>query len=70
MSDVIQSIASDELVNYFHPGATDNADRSRERRVKLTHEMSNGEHEELIKVLLEKIIGNHFTSHATNKKTS
>ena len=68
VNDAIQNIASDELVNDVHADATDDTDRSRECRVKLTHEMNNGEHKELIKGLLLKIIGKNFTTHATNKK--
>ena len=44
-------------------------DRCREHKVNLTNEINDGEHEELIKGLLDKIIGKNYATHASNKKT-
>ena len=70
VNDAIQNVASDEFANGACADATDDGDWSPEHGVTLAHEMNDGEHKELIKGLLEKIIGNHLTSHATDKKTS
>ena len=67
-NDEIQNISSDELINYVHADVTGDADRSREHRITLANGMRNGEHEELIKGSLEKIIVKCYTSHAKNKK--
>ena len=50
MSDAIQNITSDELVNDVHVNVTDGTDMSHEHRVKLANKMSDVDHEELTKV--------------------
>jgi len=61
-------IINEEDVNGVFADVTDNTERSREYRLKLINEIKNGEHKELVKGLLEKIIGRHYATDATNRK--
>ena len=60
----------DELSDYecMHNDLKDDTDRSRDCRVKITNEVSDGQHEDLIACLLNKTIGKSFATPSTNKK--